>query len=201
MTAWTKWRPRRPAGPQHEEPAQERQETAAAEPPLKDQPAEDVGQDDEEADEEPAAGAGERRPWWTRPAPDEPDQPEPQTWTVSPGVQVTINQPPQAPVRPPTSAWRLRTRRWLLRHGAAAGVGWMFGLYQSMAALVDSPERGGSAAGLGLAGIGWLFAEIITDRLGRYLPARLRAAVHWTARIPFATALLVTALHAPNAAL
>jgi hypothetical protein len=70
-----------------------------------------------------------------------------------------------------------------------------------MAALVDSPERGGAAAGLGLAGIGWLFAEIITDRLGRFLPFRLRSAVHWTARIPFATALLATALHAPNAVL
>jgi hypothetical protein len=198
VTAWTKWRPRRPAGPQPEEPAQEQQETAAAEPQPEDLDDEDAGP----GDEEPDANKGERQPWWTRrPAPAEPDQPDPQTWTVSPGVQVTINQPPPAPAFTPTSAWRLRVRRWLLRHAAAAAVGWMFGLYQSMAALVDGPERGGSAAGLGLAAIGWLFAEIVTDRLGRYLPARLRAAVHWTARIPFATALLVTALHAPNAAL
>jgi hypothetical protein len=202
MTAWRKWIPRRPAAdPQPAPSAPGQDDTAAAEPVLEDQEPGDA-EDLEDADD---GDQEERKPWWSsRPAPDQPnpDPAGPQTWTVSPGVQVTINQPPQAPSAPAsTSLWRLRTRRWLLRHGAAAGVGWMFGLYQSMAALLDSPERGGAAAGLGLAGIGWLFAEIVTDRLGRHLPARLRAAVRWTARIPFATALLVTALHAPNAVL
>jgi hypothetical protein len=200
MTAWTKWIPRRPAaGP----PQPGQGDTAAAEPDLEDQEP-GHAEDDEDLEDADDGDQEQRKPWWSsRPAADQPapDPAGPQTWTVSPGVQVTINQPPQAPPARPTSAYRLRVRRWFLRHGAAASVGWTFGLYQSMAALVDSPERGGAAAGLGLAGIGWLFAEIITDRLGRFLPARLRAAVHWTARIPFATALLATALHAPNAVL
>lgn len=204
MTAWRKWRPRRPAG-QAADPAPEQEVPAAAGPPPADQEGEgleDEGPGDDQ-DEEVEEESGEpRRSWWSTSAPRQPDAPEPQTWTVSPGVQLTINQPPQAPPAPPGTSERvLRARRWLLRHGAAAGVGWLFGLYQSMTALLDSPDRGGAAAGLGLAGAGWLFAEIVTDRLARFLPVRLRPAIHWTARIPFATALLVTALHAPNAVL
>lgn len=184
MTAW-KWRPRRPA--------------AAASPA----PDDDVTYDDAEYDDQDDQDDEEEAWYDTRP-PVNPDADGPQTWTVSPGVQVTITQAPQqAAATQASNRRRSLIRQWLLRHGAAAGVGWMFGLYQSISAFLDSLGHGGAAAGLALAGFGWWFAEIITDNLGgfRLFPRRLLPALRWAARIPFATALLVTALHAPNAVL
>lgn len=194
MTDWKKWARLAAAGPRARRP-KEQDTTAPTEPLLDDQGDAEPG-DQHDEDE------GGERAWWSTTAPGQPDPSGPQTWTVSPGVQVTINQPPQEPPTPSTdSIRRILIRRWIIRHALGAGMGWTLGLYQSMSAFLNTANHGGAAAGLALAGMAWLFAEFITDRLGRFLPAHLRPAVLWTARIPFSTALLATALYAPNAVL
>lgn len=200
MPAWKHWRPRRPTTPAP--PAED--ETPQQETPEDETPEEtehDHDQEQEDVEEEPLED--QRVPWYSvgpRTAPG-PDPDGPQTWTVSPGVQITLAPPQQTAQPSPASLRRQRIRRWLARHAAAAGVGWLFGLYQSVDAFVNSIDRGGAAAGLALAGFGWWGAELVTDRLGRipFVPQRTLPALHWLARVPFATALLVTAIHAPNA--
>lgn len=202
MTDWKKWARLAAAGPRARRPKE--QDTAAPTEPLPDdqEEAEPGDQHDEDQAEEVQEDEGDERAWWSTTAPGQPDPSGPQTWTVSPGVQVTINQPPQAPPTPSTdSIRRILIRRWIIRHALGAGMGWTFGLYQSMSAFLNAPDRGGAAAGLALAGMAWLFAEFVTDRLGRFLPAHARRGLLWAARIPFSTALLATALYAPNAVL
>lgn len=140
-------------------------------------------------------------PWWSVGKPPADDSAGEQGPTAPPGFHITFTPPtpPAAPADTRTRERRARARRWFLIHGASAGTGYTFGLYHSMAAFLDTLGPAAPATGLCLAGISWLGAEIITDRYGRFLPARLRPAVLWTARIPYATALLATALHAPNA--
>lgn len=145
----------------------------------------------------------------TAPPPDE----EPRWWSVGkqpaeapphqgsepPGVHVHITPPPQpAPVDTAALGRQARARRWFIVHGAAAGVGWTVGLYDPMAAFLNTLGPGGSAAGLALAGFGWFAAEVMGERYVRILPSRVRPPVLWALRIPMATALLATALHAPN---
>jgi hypothetical protein len=129
-----------------------------------------------------------------------PEDDEPDTWSVAPGVHVTINQAPPKPANHRAEERRARTRRWLLVHGAAGGVGWYLGLGPSMAALLDTSGPGAPFTGLALAGMTYVAAELVTERLiARYVPSdHLRRAAAWVARIPFATALLATALHAPT---
>jgi hypothetical protein len=149
----------------------------------------------------------------TMTAPDE----EPRWWSVGkepaagdqpsegseppPGWHITFTPPP-APAPQPVDTCaqdrQTRARRWLLVHGAAAGVGWTFGLYDSMAAFLNTLGLGGAAAGLALAGFGWFGAEVVGERYVRILPRRVRPPVLWALRIPMSTALLATALHAPN---
>ncbi|CAL9350399.1 hypothetical protein SUDANB1_00449 [Streptomyces sp. enrichment culture] len=144
-----------------------------------------------EPDEEPR--------WWSigkQPA----EEPHQQGSDPAPGVHVHITPPPPPPpVDTSTHDRRAHARRWFLVHGAAAGVGWTFGLYDSMAAFLNTLGPGGSAAGLALAGFGWFAAEVVGERYVRVLPSRVRPPVLWVLRIPMATALLATALHAPNA--
>lgn len=151
-----------------------------------------------------------RRTRMTTPAPDQ----EPRWWSVgkdradeppsqgetTPGVHVHITPtaPPPQPTSTPGADRQTRSRRWLAIHGAAAGTGWTVGLYDSMAAFLNTVGRGAPAAGLALTAFGWIGAELITDRYSRILPRRLRPAALWVARIPMATALLATVLHAPN---
>jgi hypothetical protein len=139
--------------------------------------------------------------WWSvgkEPAEDQPNQgSEP-----PPGWNITFTPPPAPapqPVDTHTQEHRARARRWFLVHGAAAGVGWTFGLYDAMAAFLDTLGPGGSAAGLALAGFGWFGAEVVGERYVRILPRRVRPPVLWALRIPMSTALLATALNAPNA--
>lgn len=180
MPAWKNWRPRRPA---------------AATDPAPD----DDTTYDEEYDAQAADDTGE--PWYSVGPPAGPDPHGPQTWTVSPGVHVTVAAPPPPPEVPAPDPRRQRIRRWLVRHGLAAGIGWSFGLYQALDAFLDSLGHGGAAAGLAMAGFGWWFAEVVSDYLARIplIPRRALPALRWAARVPFATALLVTLLHAPNA--
>lgn len=119
-----------------------------------------------------------------------------------PGVHVTFTPPaPQPSPTDPHAAHRhARTRRWLLTHGAAAATGWTLGIYHPLAAFLDTLGPGAPAAGLALSAFSWIGAGLVTERIvSRYVPTdQLRAAAAWACRIPFATALLATALHAPN---
>ncbi len=145
-----------------------------------------------EPDEEPR--------WWS--IGKEPDAPPPdQDNPLPPGWHITFTPPaePTPPVDARDLDRRARARRWLLVHGAAAGVGWTFGLGPSMATFLDTLGPGGPAAGLALAGFSWFGAEVVGERYVRILPARVRPPVLWALRIPMSTALLATALHAPNA--
>lgn len=140
------------------------------------------------------------QPWWSlRSQERQPDQPPAPSTTPVPGVHITVNQPQPQPVHPHTPDRRARARRWLLLHGAAAGAGWSFGFYHSLTALLNTLGPGGAAAGLAVAGGSWFAAEMVTERYVTLLPSRTRPPVIWALRIPFATALLATALHAPNA--
>lgn len=145
-------------------------------------------------------------------APDPPED-EPRWWSIGketdaepteppmpPGFHITFTPPPAPePVDTRTQERRARVRRWLLIHAAAAGTGWTIGLYQAMTAFLNTLDNGAPAAGLALAGFGWFGAEVIGERYVRILPSRTRPPVLWALRIPMATALLATALHAPNA--
>ncbi|MEV8432013.1 hypothetical protein ACWHLZ_27995 [Streptomyces chartreusis] len=145
----------------------------------------------EEPNEEPR--------WWS--VGKEPDATPPEQGTgLPPGFHITFT-PPSAPEPVDLRAQdrRVRARRWLLIHGAGAGIGYAFGLGPSMAAFLDTLGPGAPAAGLALAGFGWFGAELIGERYVRILPSRLRPAAHWALHIPMSTALLATALHAPNA--
>jgi hypothetical protein len=139
--------------------------------------------------------------WWSIRKSQDDDQPEPeQPPAMPPGWHITFTPPPAPdPVDPRARERRARARRWFLIHGAAAGTGWTIGLYHSMAAFLDTLGPGAPAAGLALAGFGWFGAEVVGERYVRILPSRTRPPVLWVLRIPFATALLATALHAPNA--
>ncbi|MFJ7049025.1 hypothetical protein ACIQVC_37305 [Streptomyces sp. NPDC101112] len=164
------------------------------------QPAEPTPEPGPPGEADPVQG----RPWWSF-AKDAtaPDAPVPGPVEVAPGVHITVNQPqPQPPAAAPGGPdRRARARRWLLIHGAAAGVGWAFGFHHSLAAFLDTLGPGGTAAGLAVAGGGWFAAEVITERYVTLLPSRMRPPVIWALRIPFATALLTTALNTPNALL
>jgi hypothetical protein len=138
--------------------------------------------------------------WWAvgKEPPAEQTQPD-QGSGLPPGFHITVTPPPAPPpVDSQTHERRTRARRWFLAHGAAAGVGWSFGLYDSMATFFNTLGPGAPAAGIALAGFGWIGAEVLGERYVRFLPARLRPAAHWVLRIPMSTALLATALHAPN---
>lgn len=140
----------------------------------------------------------EDEPRWYSVGDDTPEPPEP--GPAAPGFHFTITPPPAVqPVNSREAERRARARRWLLAHGAAAGVGRAFGLKAAMTAFLDSTGGGAAAAGLALAGMSWLAAEFVGERYARILPRRLRPAATWLLRIPFATALLATALHAPSA--
>ena len=153
----------------------------------------------------PAATPPPPQPWYSigKQPPSQPAPPPPpaQIPGVPPGVHITFTPPP-APAAVPANGQehRARARRWLLVHGAAAGVGWTFGLYHSIDAFLGTLGPGAPAAGLALAAFSWIGAGLVTERIvSRYVPTdQLRAAAAWACRIPFATALLVTALHAPN---
>lgn len=139
--------------------------------------------------------------WWSLgKQPADESEPEP-TPPLPPGWNITFTPPPAAPepVDTHTRDRRRRARRWFLIHGAGAGTGYTFGLYTSMAAFLDTLGPGAPAAGLCLAGFGWFGAEFVTERYLRILPSRVRPACAWALRIPMSTALLATALHAPNA--
>lgn len=146
------------------------------------------------------------RPWYSvgKQPPSQPAPPPPaaQIPGMPPGVHITFAPPtPQPPPSDTQAAHRrARARRWLLVHGAAAATGWTFGLYHPLAAFLDTLGPGAPAAGLALAAFSWVGAGLVTERIvSRYVPTdQLRAAAAWACRIPFATALLATALHAPN---
>lgn len=206
MRARKHGRPRRPATPTPPPKDQAADETAPGPQeaaPETEAPEETVPEDDEDqaddADQEEPAEDGV--PWYSVRNPGAPDPDGPQTWTVAPGVQITVPAPQPATEPSYASVRRQRIRRWLVRHAAAAGVGWTFGLYQSMSAFLNGLGHGGAAAGLALAGFGWWGSELVTDRLGRapFVPQRTLPALHWLTRVPFATALLVTCLYAPQA--
>jgi hypothetical protein len=147
--------------------------------------------------------------WWrARPAlftarrdtRDEPEtQPEPHQ--VAPGIQIVVQpqQPADDQAQKRDHAWRQAVRRWLAVHGAAAAVGWAFGLKAAITGMLTAAENGGVAAGLALAAFSYIGAEAAMARYLRWVPARLRPPVLWALRIPFATALLATALYTPNA--
>lgn len=141
--------------------------------------------------------------WWSVGKPPADDQPHPDPEPpppMPPGWNITFTPPEQPqPVDTHTRERRARARRWFLLHGAAAGTGYTFGLYHSMAAFLNTLGPAAPATGLCLAGIGWFGAEVVGERYVRILPSRTRPPVLWALRIPFATALLATALHAPNA--
>lgn len=149
----------------------------------------------------PQQPEGEPQPWWTiRKKPDPPDPGPDPADPLPPGVHVHITQqPPPAPVDPTVSDRRARTRRWLAVHGAAAGIGWVFGLYDAIALGLRTTGDGGVPMGLALAGLSYIGADFALSRYGRLVPQRLRPAAAWVLRIPFATALLATALYAPHA--
>lgn len=139
-------------------------------------------------------------PWWSvgkEPAAPPPPTPD----TTAPGVHVHITPPPEPPAVDHAAVdRRARARRWFLAHGAAAGTGWTFGLHDAIThGLLEPTGNGATAAGLALAGFGWFGAEFVGERYVRVLPSRVRPPVLWALRIPMATALLATALHAPNA--
>jgi hypothetical protein len=138
--------------------------------------------------------------WWAVGKDSAAEQPQPDQGSgLPPSFHITVTPPPTPePVDTHATERRTRARRWFLAHGAAAGVGWSFGLYDSMAAFFNTLGPGAPAAGLALTGFGWIGAEVLGERYVRILPTRLRPAAHWALRIPMATALLATALHAPN---
>lgn len=145
------------------------------------------------------------RPWYSvgKQPTNPPVQPSPpaQIPGMPPGVHITFTPPPTAPApgRTRSQERQARARRWLLVHGAAAAVGWTFGLYHSLTAFLDTLGPGGAAAGLAVAGGSWFAAEMAAERFVILLPSRTRPPLIWALRIPFATALLATAIHAPNA--
>lgn len=148
----------------------------------------------------------ERRPWYSigKQPTDEPAQPAeaPPIPGMPPGVHITFTPPPTPPPTPShQQERRTRIRRWLLVHGAAAAVGWTVGLYDAITALLNTLGPGAPGTGLAMAGMYWIAAALFTERIvARYVPSdQLRAAAAWALRIPFATALLATALHAPGA--
>jgi hypothetical protein len=150
----------------------------------------------------PMTAPDEEPHWWSvGKEPAAGDQPS-EGSEPPPGWHITFTPPPPPapqPVDTRAQDRQARARRWLLVHGAAAGVGWTFGLYDAMAEFLDTLGPGGSAAGLALAGFGWFAAEVVGERYVRILPTRTRPPVLWALRIPMSTALLATALHAPNA--
>lgn len=169
-------------------PQQPRQPAASPPPPSQDPPS---------------------NPWWSVAKPSTPQGPpdpsgqhSPLPGGMPPGVHITFTPPtpPPPPTDPHAAHRRARARRWLLVHGAAAGTGWTFGLYHSIDAFLGTLGPGAPAAGLALAAFSWVGAGLVTERIvSRYVPTdQLRAAAAWACRIPFATALLATALHAPN---
>ncbi|WP_330349601.1 hypothetical protein [Streptomyces sp. NBC_00582] len=136
-----------------------------------------------------------------RGAPDDEPQPQPQPTEVAPGIHITVQppQPAETPAQQRDRAWRQAVRRWLAVHGAAAGVGWAFGLKTAITAMLTAAQNGGVAAGLALAAFSYVGAEYVMARYLRIVPPPLRPAAMWVLRIPFATALLATALYTPNA--
>lgn len=145
--------------------------------------------------------------WWETGGPVDEQQPAPPVppadqGSGAPGVHVHIVPPtPPAPAVDPAAADRQRrARRWVAAHGAAAFTGWTFGLYDAIThGLLEPAGRGATPAGLALAAFAYAGAEFVGERYGRILPRRWRPALLWVLRIPMATALLATALHAPNA--
>ena len=133
---------------------------------------------------------------------DQADPNQPYPWP-GPGIHITFPPPPPPPQESPGQQRdrerRAAVRRWLAVHGAAAGVGWSAGLKATFTAFLQTTGNGGVAAGLALAFFAYIGAEFATERFGRFLPRKFRPALSWAARIPFATALLATALHAPHA--
>ena len=140
------------------------------------------------------------KPRWWEVRKEPADEPPPEQPTGMPDVHVHITPQPQpSPVDPATATRRARTRRWLAIHGAAAGTGWTFGLYDAFAYALRTTGDGGVPMGLALAGMSYVAADLILTRYGRFVPQRLRPAAAWVLHIPFATALLATALYAPHA--
>ncbi|MDF2710664.1 MAG: hypothetical protein K0R62_6316 [Nonomuraea muscovyensis] len=151
----------------------------------------------------PDPGESDGAPRWWEVGKEPYDDEEPQGVPVAPGIHLTITPTPTAPQETPSQQRdrerRARIRRWLAVNGAAAGVGWTFGLYDAISAGLTASGNGGAAMGLALAGMYWLAADIALSRYGRFVPHRLRPAAAWALRIPFATALLATAIYAPRA--
>ncbi|MFF7259492.1 hypothetical protein ACFZCL_04250 [Streptomyces sp. NPDC008159] len=167
--------------------------TPTTQPPKPDEPAAPTDGPPGEPEPEQA------RPWWSLTKDATPtEEPAPEQVEVAPGVHITVNQPQPRPTAPPGSDRRARARRWILVHGAGAGVGYSFGLYHSLATFLNATGPGAPAAGLTVAAGSWFAAEIVTERYLGFLPSRTRPAALWACRIPFSTALLATALHAPN---
>ncbi|MFE4691732.1 hypothetical protein ACFRH6_16935 [Streptomyces sp. NPDC056749] len=168
---------------------------------------EDQDETDGQEDEEPEAA----RPWWysiPRPfgAPATPD-PEPtaqERLAATPGIHVTVHQPPPPPWATPVdpaeaaAAERLHRRRvWVAYHAGAAGVGWVFGLPQQMAELIADAGNAGPAVGIALGLVTWIVASYLPGL--PYMPPALRPVTVWAARIPVCSAALALALNAPNA--
>lgn len=153
-----------------------------------------AGHDAPGPEEEPT-----RIPWWQPHKPTSSNQAAEdntgETLHTPPGVHITINQPGQAPE--PSNPRRAKLRRWLLVHGALAGIGWYIGIGPALADLYASSGQSGRATGAGMTLICLIFGAYLPGL--RYVPEQLRPIVVALCRIPACTAVLALALHAPNA--
>jgi hypothetical protein len=165
-------------------------------------------QDDEDDQEEQPEAA---RPWWyvlPRPFGSSPTPaPEPtaqERLAATPGIHVTVHQPPPPPWVPPVdpaaaqAAERLYRRRlWVVYHAGAAGTGWFLGLPQQMAELLADAGRAGAPVGIALGLVTYIVASYLPGL--PYMPPALHPVTVWAARIPVCSAALALALNAPNA--
>ncbi|MFE0243275.1 hypothetical protein ACFWZ0_02490 [[Kitasatospora] papulosa] len=167
----------------------------------------DVDQADEDDHQEQPEAA---RPWWYSiprpfgtPATPETEPTAQERLAATPGIHVTVHQPPPAPWVPPVdpaeaaAAERLYRRRiWVAYHAGAAGVGWFMGWPQAMSGALESAGTAGAPLGIALGFAAWVIASYLPGL--PFMPPALRPVVIWAARIPVCSAALALALYAPN---
>lgn len=165
-------------------------------------------QDDEDAqeDEQPKKD----RPWWYAvprpfgsPVTPEPEPTPQEQLAATPGIHVTVHQPPPPPWIPPVdpshaaAAERLYRRRiWVAYHAGAAAAGWFLGWPQAMSSALESAGTAGAPLGIALGFAAWVIASYLPGI--PFMPPALRPVVIWAARIPVCSAALALALYAPS---
>ncbi|MFH8792213.1 hypothetical protein [Streptomyces sp. NPDC017941] len=113
-------------------------------------------------------------------------------WTPQPDYYPHLHVPTFVSDQQARPAVSPQTRA-ILYNAAAAGTGWVFGLYGQFATALDDCGQHSIGGALTLGVGGCLVIAHLWDRRTRHW----RVGLDWVARIPLATAILALALWAP----